>query len=306
MEVNKIFSDITVKSSDDGQIKIAGWASTSSIDRHGDVILPKAWRGGIKSYKANPVLLYNHNHSKVIGKATNVSVDDEKGLYIEAEIDDRWENAYQIEKGYLKTFSVGFRIPKGGAEWEDDKFVIKKAELLEVSIVTIPANPSAIFSQKTLEIKNELIMLEKIKNILGLSSDASEDDITQKVNELKELGKFAELVEISEDGISIKGLKEVSDSVSSLEKSIEDIDSKFEASMQKSIEDLNYLIEEQGKTIDAQKEKIKDYEDKVTDLIKKYGAIQNRKTTGEPNDIDPPAVQQFKKNIRKFKVTAEI
>ncbi len=54
-----------------------------------------------------------------------------------------------LKAGALDGLSIGFRIPKGGAEINRDTGIrtITEAELWEVSLVTFPANPKARVSR---------------------------------------------------------------------------------------------------------------------------------------------------------------
>ena len=71
---------------DDGGIDIKGSASTNALDRAGDIIEAEAWtKGGLESYKGNPVLLFNHDYNRPIGKATGLKVT-EQGLEITGRI----------------------------------------------------------------------------------------------------------------------------------------------------------------------------------------------------------------------------
>ena len=125
---------------DSGIIQIEGYASTSDVDRVGDVITPDAWTvsNGLNSYKSNPIILFNHDHGKPIGRATSMEVDN-RGLKITAEIFQKAAGElYDIIKaGVLTTFSVGFKIKD--AEWRDETngFLITDAELFETSVVSL-------------------------------------------------------------------------------------------------------------------------------------------------------------------------
>lgn len=132
---------------EDGSIKITGYASTNDVDRVGDVILAEAWsKGGLDNFKKNPIILFNHNYDKPIGKATSVSVSD-KGLGLEATISKAaGEIVDLIKDGILGAFSVGFRIKDASYDSTTDIYFIKDAELYEVSVVSIPCNQDATFS----------------------------------------------------------------------------------------------------------------------------------------------------------------
>jgi HK97 family phage prohead protease len=143
-KLNSVIKSIT---EDGDQLKIVGYASTADTDRMGDVIVPDAWtKGGLNNYQKNPILLFNHNYSQPIGKATNLEVDS-KGLKIEAEISKSAGPAYGLVKdGVLTTFSVGFMIKNADYNETTDGYIIREAELLEVSVVSVPCNQEAVFS----------------------------------------------------------------------------------------------------------------------------------------------------------------
>ncbi len=137
-------TEIKAASADSDKVKISGYASTNDKDRAGDVILPTAWKNGLNNYLKNPILLFNHNYNKPIGKATNISFD-EKGLLIEGEIIEV-ESANLIKNEVLKAFSVGFMVKDADYDSKTDVFVIKEAELYEISVVSVPCNQDAVFS----------------------------------------------------------------------------------------------------------------------------------------------------------------
>jgi HK97 family phage prohead protease len=133
---------------DDGSVNIRGLASTSSLDRAGDVINHDAWTksGGLDSFKHNPVILFNHNYDRPIGRATSMEVN-KQGLELGAKISkSAGEVKDLIKDGVLGAFSVGFRVKDAEYNEETDGFEIKDAELFEVSVVSVPANQTAMFS----------------------------------------------------------------------------------------------------------------------------------------------------------------
>jgi len=138
---------ITEKADDDGSLLISGWANTTDKDRAGDVILEEAWKkGGLSDYLNNPIILGYHKHDNPIGQMVSHSVSS-KGLFITAEISKAAGNVYQmIKEGILKSFSVGFIVKDADYDSTTDIFVIKDLELLEVSVVSVPANQHSTFS----------------------------------------------------------------------------------------------------------------------------------------------------------------
>ena len=133
--------------------KVSFVASSATPDRYGDIIDQKGWL--LDSYKKNPVVLLNHDSNQLpIGKG-NVYIRNDK-LTIDVEFDSEDPRAKEVErkakKGFMNAVSVGFRPLESKSRSElptDHKYYgqrgmyYSKAELLEVSIVTIPANGEA-------------------------------------------------------------------------------------------------------------------------------------------------------------------
>ena len=131
---------------DDGGVNIKGSASTNGLDRAGDIIESEAWmKGGLENYKGNPIILFNHDYNKPIGRASGLEVTD-KGLEITAKISKAAGDVTQLVKdGVLGAFSVGFRCKDSEYMTETDGYKIKDAELFEVSVVSVPCNQGATF-----------------------------------------------------------------------------------------------------------------------------------------------------------------
>ena len=133
---------------DDGSVNIKGYASTNASDRAGDCIDHEAWtkNGGLENFKGNPIILFNHDYNKPIGRATSLEVTD-KGLELGAKISKSAGDIKDLIKdGVLGAFSVGFRVKDADYLKETDGYQIKDAELFEVSVVSVPCNQAAMFS----------------------------------------------------------------------------------------------------------------------------------------------------------------
>lgn len=138
--MNKQFLKAVVTKIADNLYRIL--ASTSSIDRQGDIIQQDGWV--LDNFKKNPVLLWAHDYSALpIGKVVSLEKTTE-GLVAEFEFAPADANpmAEQIKKlyegGYVNASSVGF-IPL-----ERNGNIIIRAELLELSLVPVPANQDAL------------------------------------------------------------------------------------------------------------------------------------------------------------------
>lgn len=166
-------------------------ASTPAIDRHETVIPQANWKLG--NFNANPIIGYNH---QVWGGAEKSSPDDVIGkgrayinsvgnLQLDVKFDDVSGNETaekvkaKIEGGFLKSVSVGF-VEKSDGRWltsegkevnpiDADLYEYGEVELMEVSVVNLPANPEALVMSKDAEIdelRKEIKSLEKFKKEL--------------------------------------------------------------------------------------------------------------------------------------------
>ena len=121
----------TLGEDEDGSVDIKGLASTNAVDRAGDVINHDAWiqKNGLDNYKTNPIVLFNHDYNKPIGRATSMGVT-ENGLEFGTKISKTsGEIKDLIKDGVLGAFSVGFRVKDADYNKETDGYTIKDAEL---------------------------------------------------------------------------------------------------------------------------------------------------------------------------------
>ncbi len=137
--------------------------TTDSIDRDGEVIVPQGMNS--KNYERNPVLLWNHDTAQPIGKAISLrrgesSIDAEFEFAARpAEYDGDWFPDYVrglVAAGVLRAVSIGFQPLDGGTRQatkaDIDRYgsgvnrVFNKWALLEVSIVSVPANQDALIT----------------------------------------------------------------------------------------------------------------------------------------------------------------
>lgn len=168
---------------------IEGIASTETVDRHGEVVMQDGW--DLKNFKKSPVLMLQHNYQELpIGKIEKIKVEDKKLVFkaIFSETTQKAKEAYALVKeGILNSFSVGF-IP---LEYDaNQQNIITKAELLEISLVAIPANPEAVVLAKSIE-KNDFANII-VKEFL------IDEENQKKVSEIEEKNKK----EIKDNGTS--------------------------------------------------------------------------------------------------------
>ncbi len=156
---------LEVKTSETGQIQ--GYASTSGSvpDRHGDIVLPGAFAKSLARHKVTgdmPAMLWSHAQEQPIGKWHSMH-EDSTGLFVEGVLNlktTKGREAFEhVKAGDAGGLSIGFTLPEGGREYVGDGvFKLKTVDLLEVSIVAIPANPLArITGVKSINSKSEAV-----------------------------------------------------------------------------------------------------------------------------------------------------
>lgn len=159
--------DLAVKAAGDGLIE--GYASTfgGRPDRAGDVVAKGAFARTLAEHAREgtaPAMLWSHRIEEPIGKWTTIREDGE-GLHVAGRINlktTRGREAFEhIAAGDAGGFSIGYLIPEGGRKYNGDgSFTLVDVDLVEVSIVAVPANPHArISSVKAVRSKAELVDL---------------------------------------------------------------------------------------------------------------------------------------------------
>jgi HK97 family phage prohead protease len=271
-ETKMIFKlDSLIKSIEEGEseLKIYGYASTDSIDRTSDRILPTAWtRGGLRNYELNPILLFNHDYNRPIGKVVEITTDS-RGLKIKGIISKSAGDVYNLVKeGVLSTFSVGFLVKDADYDKSLDGLIVKDAELLEVSVVSVPANQDATFSlAKSFDNQEDYLNFKK-QFINGDANEASTEG-TQKVP------RKSKMDETTQDLIN----KAVSEALAANQKAAEEKAAKEAADKAASEAMEKKLAEATAKVIASSEERIaaeleKRFADKEVDLTKALDGLR--------------------------------
>lgn len=199
-------------------------ASTAAVDRHKEILVP---RGVItESFMKNPVMLDIHNsRAYPVGKVVDVKVSKE-AVEIHFEFAETEEGA-KLEKlyttGFMNAFSVGFipknyidlydmrgedgklsvtslevELPNGEKElvdltqYKDVPYgIISKWELLEVSPVSVPANPEALM----LRAKDDIVRKYLDSGHHQVAGKLLDSQLTDHIQELRK--HFDELLNTS-------------------------------------------------------------------------------------------------------------
>lgn len=137
--------------------------SDESVDRMGDMIMSDGW--DVNNFKNNPIALFNHNPNFIVGSWKNIRVDDKKlraKLVLAPAGTSRRIDEIRalVDAGILKATSVGFKPvdyelldkknPFSGAKFT-------RQELVETSLVSVPANANALAVAKSLNLSSEVM-----------------------------------------------------------------------------------------------------------------------------------------------------
>lgn len=140
--------DVKLLDLDEKEGTFVARASSKKEDRDKDILHQDGF--DLKNFKKNPVIPWGHNYfSPPIAKSTKTWVDGD--LMFQPKFDMADEFAVKIfnkyKGGFLTSFSVGFMALEFTARDEKDPWFggreFTKMELLEISCVTVPANPHA-------------------------------------------------------------------------------------------------------------------------------------------------------------------
>jgi HK97 family phage prohead protease len=150
MAENKYLAPVgcELKLVDDQQGVFTGYGSVFNVtDFQGDVVVPGAFSKSISalSTKGKPLsMLWMHDPTEPIGVWDDVS-EDNVGLKLKGRLaleTQKGKEAYELMKmGALSGLSIGYRVVD--REWKGDIRLLKQVDLLEVSLVTFPANDDA-------------------------------------------------------------------------------------------------------------------------------------------------------------------
>ena len=136
--------------------------SDNTVDRYGDVIEADGWQLG--NFRKNPIALFGHDGGFPIGTWRNVRVEGDRllgRLELMAPVSERLRELHTaIDAGVLRAVSVGFRaVPDQVEPIESGGLRFLKAELVECSLVAVPANPNALQLAKSLNLSRDILDL---------------------------------------------------------------------------------------------------------------------------------------------------
>lgn len=213
-----------IKKSADTRI-IEGFASTRFPDRVNEIVSPSALSKSMDIFMKNPVVLLDHDKTKPIGQVMDYKTNQD-GLYVRVKImntptaDAAWQ---EIQQGLRKSFSIGF-IPEI-VDYTSEFPEITQLELLEISVVTIPANRESLFSiAKSFLSGSDLVDAQSKKDNpkIGWAKTRAQMDQLQDLifNEFNNL-PTEEKIYVESFLIAIQNIVQAEDQLKSLQEDIE-------------------------------------------------------------------------------------
>jgi uncharacterized protein len=158
--INRTLSIASAKTLDDDKRSVRVIASTPAIDSYGEIV-QQDFR--LERYERNPVVLYGHNRSGIlglggdpedtlpIGYASDFGVEGGKLLatlnFVDEKANPMGPKVFAgFQQGSIRAVSIGFFPHDVREEVRDGKevYILSQNELFEISVVPMGANPEAV------------------------------------------------------------------------------------------------------------------------------------------------------------------
>lgn len=239
-----------IQDSDDGFFRFEGLASTfGGVDLVNDTMEKGCFVDSL--LERMPTILWQHRSSEPIGMPESIYETDE-GLYIKVRLpkDDTLVSGRvipQIKVGSIRTMSIGYVPVKQSYDDESKIRRLIKVDLLEVSLVTFPADPRAKVSgfKSASGLIDNLDISEQDKEQLKLSLEINQvsvedlkfldelksSDLREVEKSLRESGIFSKQAAVKLSSF-MKGSESpnVSDSHADIKSQLDSLESKLDTS----------------------------------------------------------------------------
>lgn len=230
---------------------LAGVANAHEVDRMREVVTPTG--GNFTPFGKNPVLLWMHNHYAPIGQVPVLKAENHGVLFegwcgdpaaaplTQTQVDTRNLIAQRI----LKAVSIGFiplkiKYPTYNDRGEMvDPAVIEEWEMLELSVVSVPANAGALFEAKGGKAAVQAALREALKlwSFPTLGADGRLNLKTKEKSKMdEELKALLEKLGVTLDSIGA-GINKLADGQATLQKSLDAMGAAGKGNKPKECED---------------------------------------------------------------------
>ena len=192
----------------DGDFYVEGYASTSDLDRQGDIICSEALKSAAQNLEeVNNTVFFGHKYdlNSSVGKIVKVTVDD-VGLKTKIFVSS-WakELRTKLKEGIINKYSIGGKVVKNRAIPKNEAMaqgiierdvpfdqinIIENIELYEVSFVGVPANPNAVVTST---------LAKALFNVRKSQESKDEGGVDMEDKEKQDQPKAAAEAQITED-----------------------------------------------------------------------------------------------------------
>ncbi|MBP9781697.1 hypothetical protein KBC89_03510 [Candidatus Woesebacteria bacterium] len=179
---------LTITKVDEEQRMVFGYATTPDLDSDGEIISIDAVKAALPGYMKFPTLREMHQ-AKAVGTIKEADIKGGEGLWIGAKVvaDDAWK---LVKEGVYKAFSIGGNVLKKAGN------VITGLELVEISLVDVPANKAAVIELwKSGKITKTAEMVYSLSSLMIQAKDmCAWLDMQDKKKECKQMEKIVEQI----------------------------------------------------------------------------------------------------------------
>ena len=161
-QVRKQFSIVTGEKAISDEQRTARFViTTQGVDRDNDTVSATGW--DVNNFLKSPVVLWAHDYSQMPVARASELVATSKGLEATAQFPAKGVYEFadlvfeMLKGGFLSATSVGFRPNKWMRNEERGGIDFVEQELLEFSVVPVPANPEALIVARSEGINTDLL-----------------------------------------------------------------------------------------------------------------------------------------------------
>lgn len=276
---------------------------TKVVDRGREHIPSKEWM--VDEWMKNPVIFFNHDRDMIIGKGVAAEIREE-GLWIKVKISNSDDPGIKkvrdlIKEGILKTFSVGIDIGSEEVD-KDGTLILKRVNLLETSVVSIPMNQESFFSisQKSLEKDStEKIHARILKAKGALVAAAIHNRISEMMQADKDFSRAEALAKVASDaGVSSVELFDIlSGNTLSIE---EDILQSFASNFEMNFEELEKLNKQDIQNADPDSDLLPEDEEEVEEELEENEEKPEDEPKPEDEDEEEKKAKALDEKISKL------
>jgi uncharacterized protein len=147
----------------DGTRTFEGYASVfGNVDQVGDIVMKGAFSDTLQDRDRPVKMFYGHSPGRPIGIWKEMREDDH-GLWVKGELTPGHSDANDVyasmRHGAIDALSIGY-IAKESEETEAGHRVLHKVDLVEISVVNMPANRAALITDVKAAIQEATTLIE--------------------------------------------------------------------------------------------------------------------------------------------------